>query len=135
MLPTAREPAAGRGGAAGRPGPGTRGGLGVITAGGDGGGGDAARPDPAGKSPSAARERRELPAAPRAWPGGPRQEGGQGREWTRRSGQRLSRAPKPGARTPPPPPPPLGRSGRGGGAGGAGATQGEGATAAGRGPG
>lgn len=34
MLPTAAEPAAGRGGAAGRPGPRARGGLGVITAGG-----------------------------------------------------------------------------------------------------
>lgn len=78
-----------------------------------------------------------LPAAPRAavWLGGPWQEGEPGREWTRRSGQRLSRAPKPGARTPPPPPPSPGRERTGGGgAGGAGATQGEGAIAAGRGP-
>lgn len=59
-----------------------------------------------------------LPAAPRAavWLGGPWQEGEPGREWTRRSGQRLSRAPKPGARTPPPPPPSPGRE-RTGGAG------------------
>lgn len=38
MLPTAAEPAAGRGGVAGRPGPRARGGLGVITAGGGWGG-------------------------------------------------------------------------------------------------
>lgn len=46
-------------GAAGWPGPQARGGLGVITAGGSCGG-DAAWPDPAGKSPSEARERRDC---------------------------------------------------------------------------
>lgn len=56
MLPTAAEPAAGRGGVAGRPGPRARGGLGVITAGGGWGG-------------------RRSPAGPVSGPGAPRAAG------------------------------------------------------------
>lgn len=56
MLPTAAEPAAGRGGVAGRPGPRARGGLGVITAGGGWG-------------------ERRSPAGPVSGPGAPRAAG------------------------------------------------------------